>query len=227
MRNDKEIVLNLRKQGKSYNEISALMKVPKSTLSAWLKNLQWSQSIAVKLRNEATIKHIIRLEALHKIRGKHLKMVYEKAELEALDDFEQLKYHPLFVAAIMLYWGEGDKLSKYRVSISNSESALLEIFVFFLKNMCNIKEQKIKAWILAYPNMDILKTRTFWADGTGLPEENFKKTIIIAGKLKSRKLPNGVCTVTVMSSYLKRKMLIWLRCFSSELVKSSYYAGMV
>ena len=227
MRKDKEEALKLRSSGKSYNEISALLGVPKSTLSDWLKNHQWSREIGIKLAQKTRESGRIVLKELNIIRGDHLKNLYKQAEVEANEEFELLRHHPLFIAAMMIYWGEGDKLSRHRISVANTESAMLKVFVFFLKKICGLEEPKIHAWILAYPDVNIEESKRYWAKQTGLSESSFKKTMVIQGKPTTRKLTHGVCTVELNSTYFKTKMLIWLRRFSEELVSEEYYAGVV
>lgn len=164
---------------------------------------------------------------MQKIRGEHLNRLYKQAEIEAIEEFASLKYHPLFIAALMIYWGEGDKLSRSRVSVANTEPAMLRLFVYFLRNICGFTDKKIRAWILAYPDMDIEASKAYWIEKTALNEGNFRKTIVIQGKHTTRKLTNGVCTVEVSSTYFKIKMLIWLRSFANELITDKYYAGVV
>ena len=144
-----------------------------------------------------------------------------------MEEFELLIYHRLFIAAMMIYWGEGDKLSKNRISIANTEPSMLRVFVYFLKNICQFNDNKIRAWMLAYPDMDIESSKKYWIINTGLSESNFRKTILIQGKPTKRKLSNGVCTIEIGSTYFKIKMLVWLRCFSKVLITDEYYAGVV
>ncbi len=227
MRLDKEKAIKLRSTGKSYNEISKLLSVPKSTLSEWLSGHKWSQEIAKKLIKKSQERSTVVLKELDRVRGENLKILYKQAESEANEDFDVLKYHPLFIAAIMIYWGEGDKRSKHRISVVNTDPNLLKVFVYFLKKICGFKDDKIRAWILAYPDMDIEASKRYWIENTGLKESNFRKTITIKGKPTNRKLHNGVCTVELGSTYLKIKMLVWLRRFSEALVTDEYYAGIV
>ena len=49
MRDDKHIAIKLRKQEKSYSKISKELSVPKSTLSAWFSDINWSKSIKSNL----------------------------------------------------------------------------------------------------------------------------------------------------------------------------------
>lgn len=53
MRNDKAKVNQLRKQGKTYNEINRLLNIPKSTLSGWFDGLEIPEIIKRRLWSNA------------------------------------------------------------------------------------------------------------------------------------------------------------------------------
>lgn len=227
MRKDKENALELRKLGKSYLEIEKQLGVPKSTLSDWFRGQNWSKEISLSLRQKTEPLHIIRIQELNKIRGEHLKKLYDKAEREALEEFETLKYHPLFIAGLMIYWGEGNKASKSRCSIANTEPLMIKLFLQFIKNICGFNSPRIKAWLLIYPDIEEGICKNFWMQNTGLEGKDFVKSIVINGKHKTRRLPFGVCSVGVSSAYLKRKILKWIELLAKDLTKEDYIAGMV
>ncbi|MDO8579737.1 MAG: hypothetical protein Q7R72_02590 [bacterium] len=221
MRNDKEIALNLRKEGKSYKNIGKLLHIPKSTLSNWFSNLEWSDVLKKNLIEKTKSTHVAHLKDLTNIRNQNLRDLYDQAREEAVKEFHVLKSNPLFIASLMIYWGEGDKRSKYRCSVSNSESDMLRLFLLFLERICGVKKFRIKAWILAYPETDQGEALEFWSKNIGLSKDNFTKTIVILGKQTNKKLPHGVCYVTVGSAYLKIKILSWIRLLSGEIIKFS------
>ena len=64
MRHDQPKAFELRKQGKTYREIEALLDVSRSTLCNWFKNEKWSKHIK-KSNTEKQIK--INLERLKKM----------------------------------------------------------------------------------------------------------------------------------------------------------------
>ena len=66
---------------------------------------------------------------------------------EAIEDCIKLQYQPSFIAGVMLYWGEGDKVSR-TFRISNSDPLLIKIFVEFIEKICRIPKEKIRASIL-------------------------------------------------------------------------------
>lgn len=149
--------------------------------------------------------------------------VYAEAREEAKQELETHKYNPLFLAGMMLYWGEGDKATKNIVRLANSDPKLVKLFSMFLKQVCRIPTTKIKAQLLLYPGLDDESNVRFWSFATGIPIGQFTKSIYIEGRHKSRRLPNGVCTVLVSSSYFKEKVLEWLRLLPEELMNKAYY----
>lgn len=217
MRTDKEIAFKLRKSGKSFNEIKTELGIPKSTLSDWFLDQNWSNEIAINLRNKANIGHIIRIKELNKIRGKNLYKLYEEAKKEAIEDYQKLKYHPLFIAGLMIYWGEGNKASANRCGIANTEPAMIKVFMNFIFNICRISRQKTKAWILLYPDLNEKDCKNYWIHNTGLKYDDFTKSIVIKGKHKTKRLNYGVCNFGANSAYLKRKILVWIDLLAKDL----------
>lgn len=233
MRKDKAIAYKMRSAGKSYNEIRDSLKIPKATLSDWFSKIGWSHEVAKILAARVQIKHTARLVKLDAIRGRHLAQVYDQARREAAMDLDALKYNPLFIAGLMLYWGEGDKATKSQVRLANTDPELIKLFVIFLKNVCNIPDEKIGVSILTYPDIDDQSNRAYWSIISGIAETKFLKSVHIKGRHKTKRLGHGVCSVFVCSTYFKVKMLEWLKLLPEELMKLAYYenieehAGMV
>ncbi len=223
MRKDRGKAIKMRRAGKSYGEIFASLQIPKSTLSGWFVNLDWSQELKQKLRKSIQVEHTVRLKELNKLRGANLKQAYEEARKEARAEFEELKYNPLFIAGIMLYWGEGDKLTNYSTKISNTDPHLIRLYVFFLENVCRIPKEKIHANVLIYPDLNEEKCRLYWASRAHIDLSRFTKCTVIQGKNTTRPLAYGVCMVGISSTYFKAKMLEWLRLLPNELMNRGYY----
>lgn len=223
MRKDKETAIQLRKEGKSYQEIYESLHIPRSTLSDWFSKEGWSGEIKRRLTISIQEKHTVRLVGLNKIRGQHLAEAYEAAREEARKEFELLKYNPLFISGVMLYWGEGAKDPKQGVKFTNSDSKMIKFYVEFLMKSCHIPVEKIKAYILIYPDLEEKITRAYWSKMSGLPWENFTKSIVITGRRATRRLSWGVCTISISSTYFKQKMLEWIKILPGELLRRGYY----
>ena len=225
MRLDKERAATLRKRGLSYKQLMNELGIPRATLSDWFGNKKWSQEIknSLNLKNlELSRERMIRLD---KIRGRNLEQVYEKARKDAMKDFKKLKRHPLFVAGVMLYWGEGDKASRHGFRITNSDPLLIKIFLKFLRKICVNDESRIRAWILLYPDLNAGICEAYWSKQLGLDRKNFTKSITIQGRHKTKRVAYGICTLGYSSRFLKEKMLIWMSLLAKEILKER--AGIV
>jgi len=223
MRKDKEKAIEMRKMGKSYKQIHNELRIPKSTLSEWLNREEWSSKIRARLTADSAKVGIARLTDLNKIRGQHLAKAYEAARAEAKKEFELLKYDPLFISGIMLYWGEGGKDPKQALKLANSDPKMIRFYVEFLRKACQIPEEKIRAYVLIYPQIEEKTARAYWSKMANVPWENFTKTVVITGRHATRRLGWGVCTISVSNTYFKQKMLEWMRLLPEELLRNEYY----
>lgn len=213
----------MRRGGKSYRQIHQELQIPMSTLSNWLNKEDWSAKIRAHLASEATRGHVARLTELNRIRGQHLARAYEAARSEARQEFELLKYDPLFISGIMLYWGEGAKDPKQSLKFTNSDPKMIQFYVEFLVKSCGMPMEKIKAYVLIYPQIEEKTARAYWSKMANIPWENFTKTIVIQGRHATRRLGWGVCTVSVSSTYFKQKFLEWMKLLPEELLRKEYY----
>lgn len=223
MRSDKDKATELRRSGKSYKQIREELKIPLSTLSEWFSGEEWSAAIRSKLTESAQEVSTARIKELDKVRGYYLEKAYREAREEAIVEFETLKYNPLFIAGMMLYWGEGTKSARSQIRLANSDPEMIKLFLAFLEKACRIPRGKLRLAILSYPDLDEASLRRFWSFATGIPLSQFHKTMVIKGRHTTRKLTTGVCTVVVSSTYFREKFFLWLNLLPKELMKREYY----
>lgn len=225
MRKDKDKVLLLRKRGLSYRQIQERLHVPKSTLSAWLTPHEWSRNIISTLTKINATRSKIHIEKLNRTRSKALEKVYKQSELEAISEYRTLKYHPLFIAGLMLYWGEGDKSTKSssHVRLGNVDPSLLRVYLTFLLDLCGVKKEKIWVSVHIYEDLDENTCVTYWSKVLGIATNRFHKSPVLTGKHKTKRLPYGTCTIGTSSAYLKKKMLYWIEALSKDLLCDTYY----
>ena len=217
MRKDKKIAIQLRKDGLSYNAISEKLSVPKSTLSEWFSEFSWSAVIKKDLTQKAFEKSYPKLMEMSMVWKTKWEKVRENARNEAEKEFTNLAKDPLFIAGVMIYWGEGDRNLKTPVRVSNTDPEMLRIFVKFLRQICNIPVGKIKGYIVIYPDLDETTCKKYWSAKIGIEPHLFFKTQVIQGRHKTKRLTYGIGAVRVSSCQLKEKMLIWIEKFSKHL----------
>ncbi|MFA5745188.1 MAG: hypothetical protein WC887_03175 [Candidatus Paceibacterota bacterium] len=126
--NEKKRAIQLRKQGQTYGEISKKIKVSKSTLSLWLRDvkvpvefisrIQQKKLDAVKLGWEARRKE--RIDRTHRI------------TVSAQQEVKRLMSDPLWLVGVALYWAEGHKEKLWRtgtlVTFTNMDADTIILF---------------------------------------------------------------------------------------------------
>ncbi|MBI2024862.1 MAG: hypothetical protein HYT03_02130 [Candidatus Harrisonbacteria bacterium] len=217
MRKDKEKAVELRRRNKSYNEIVRALGIPKGTLAGWFKNDKGSQKVKELLDKKNRKKASIRIRKLVAINAVKWNKYYATADDEAIKEFPNLLKNPLFVAGLMLYWGEGDNKSKWVIRLSNTDHRMIALYVRFLTKTLRIKKIKIKIGLILYPDLDEQRCVSFWSRVTNIPLIQFYKTQFIRGHHPTTRLKNGICMVSFSDSYLKRKVFKWIDLFGINL----------
>jgi hypothetical protein len=112
----------------------------------------------------------------------------------------------LHMAGCMLYWGEGAK-SRNHVKFTNSDLAMLQFFIRFLRECLGVKSDDCRIRLNVYTNngMPLKEIERRWLRALELPASCLRGHSLnsyptsSSGK-KRKKLPYGVCTLTVAKS---------------------------
>ena len=189
MRDDKHIAIKLRKQGKSYTKISKELGIAKSTLSDWFSGLEWSALLKQELARKANFIARKRLRLVNKQRREMWERWRQEHRDEATYQFPLFKNNPLFLAGLMLYWGEGDSLIKNGfVRLTNTHPEMITIFTSFLRDICGTPEEKIKVQMTLYPDLKEHVCKDVWMKATNLHYSQFIKTQYIKGRHPTKRL---------------------------------------
>lgn len=211
MRKDQEKAFELRRSGKSYSDITKVLGVPKSTLATWFKNEEWSIEIRDRLGREQSLSFPKKLQAIIKANKERWAKIHQNYRNQAKKEFPKLKDRPLFIAGLMLYWGEGDKgLKGSQVKLANTDPTMIRIFYAFLKDVMAVPAEKIYIRLLLYPDLLDNVQKNFWSRATGVPFSQFKNSIYIQARHPTKRLSYGVCNIYVSSREFKEKIMTWL-----------------
>ena len=211
MTHNREFAMSLRKKGKSYKEIVRLTGIPKSTLSGWFTHYQWSDSIRKrlsKIQNENARKRMIEITDRARERRNALYQGYRE---DAQRQFKEFFEDSLFVAGLMLYWGEGDnKLSNGKIRISNSDPMVLKYFLRFVNKYLPSISSRIKMSLVLYPDLRDMPSKKYWSEKVGIPLDHFMKSQYIEGRSSKRRLPYGTAQIYICSTAHKHQLLEWI-----------------
>lgn len=211
-------IIELRRKNKSYKEIVEILSISKSTVSYWMSNNKESQKIKNILTKRNAIKSKKRIKKIIESSKKKWEKWRKEAERQAKKDFPILFKNPIFIAGLMIYWGEGDSKSKNPLRITNTDQRMINIYISFFKKILLIPDEKIRLGLILYPDLSDNKCKKFWIKNTSLKENNFMKTQYIKGYHPTKRLSNGICMVVVNSRQQKIKMLQWIDLFAKKFI---------
>ena len=96
--------------------------------------------------------------------------------------------------ALMLYWAEGAKTSKWNVDFTNSNSQMALIFLTALRKIYRVNESRLRILLYCYPNQNVNLLLTHWSILLSIPKAQFTKPYIRKkfDPQKKNKMPNGL-----------------------------------
>lgn len=217
MRKDKHLAIQMRRQNKSYNEISRTLGIPMGTLSGWFINDRLSQKTKKELTQLAltqTLKRVKQWVATNQARWEKWR---GEAREDATREFIKLYKNPLFVAGLMLYWAEGDSKLGNPCRFTNTDPRMISLYIRFLLRILNVPKEKLRVAIILYPDLSEKNCLNFWSKITDMPLSQFYKTQFIKGRHPTARLSNGICMITCCSRQLKEKITVWIDLLSKKL----------
>ncbi len=196
----KVIAMKLRRQGLTYSEIQKRLhvKIPKSTLSFWVSDLDLPASYNKKIRilNEHSRKKAIKAK----------RKIFEKQLANLITINDQLTNFALQnkdvqkIILAILYFGEGSKWISHRgLSLGSSDSLIIRLYCKLLRNVYNIDTDVLRARISYRADQDIAELTRFWSKMTGIPKNHFYKTKCdprTIGKMTKNLEYKGVCVIS-------------------------------
>ena len=195
---DRERARVLRSQGKSYSEIKQALGISKSTLSGWLQDMPLSTDQIRQLR-DLNPRRIEKFRAtMEKKRQVRLQEVARRTKKE----LGTISKRELLVGGLYLYWGEGLKAARGRIGIANTDPAVLQTFIEWLR-LLDISKEKMAVKLHLYTDMNIDVETKYWSSLLSIPQKQFRKPYIKASKLSGLTYKNGyghgTCNVLVES----------------------------
>lgn len=207
----------MRLQGQSYNEINKIIKVPKSTLSGWLKDVSLSLEHKLRLHKKLGFNFIKR----NKEQTIHAQKRAKDGREEGKKEIKDLSDEDLCIIGAALYWAEGYKRLKIRdgreitahiVGLTNSDPEIVFAFILFLKRILQIPTEKIFVEMRLFKHNDPEEAIEYWMKASGLPRSQFKKPMYpissaSKGIRPKNRLPYGTVQVIVSDTKLFHRVI--------------------
>ena len=218
----KATAVELRLKGNSIRDIEKSLKIPRSTLSGWLKNItltdvqqnklkqNWINAL-VKARQKAVIWHNQQKELRLRTAQEEASIVLSKINTEDTSIIE--------LTLAMLYLGEG--LKNNATVLGNSNPLILKFFISALMKIYKLDIDKIKCELHLRADQNPLRIKKFWAKELNLPLSSFTSISIDKRTVGSPtyKTYNGVCILQCGNIAIQRRLIYLSKLFCEKLAR--------
>ncbi len=180
-------------QGKSAREIGEAVGLSTSAIMKILKKN------GIKLRNH--------------VEAAYLKSNPNGDPFEILEDLTPEEDH-LKAMALGLYASHGNLKNNSSVKFTNSNPAIVKIFMKFLRVICGVPQDKIKASLITYPDVSTKMAKDFWSRFLDLPKMQFSKTTVLKyrnGSSSKKHSSYGMLALYVHNSKLLTIITDWVK----------------
>ncbi|MFC1402474.1 MULTISPECIES: hypothetical protein [Streptacidiphilus] len=166
----------LRRAGRTYDEIQDALGVSKSSVSLWVRDLprparrqggeqrrQYMQDICWAPRRE--------------LRENERKITKAAAARE----IGEMTDREIFIAGIGLYWAEGNKDKSYarreRVNFVNSDPNMIRVFLAWL-DLVGVDRSRLRFAVQIHESADVEAAEGYWRELVGAASTSFCKTTL-------------------------------------------------
>ena len=210
----KERAIRLRKRGYSLKEIAGQLKIMKSTVSLWVRNIDLNEIAKARLLTKIKAGQFAAGESKRKKVRNQMEDYYRSATTalkgRKLDDISSK------LLCAMIYWCEGAKNHYAGVRFTNSDPNLIKSFLHLLRKSFVIDEKKFRVCIHLHKYHDPAKQLDFWSQITNIKKSQFIKPYQKPNTGKRiREGYQGCATIYYHSNDLARRLLMFARAFLS------------
>ena len=216
---------DLRGHGWSLGEISLKMKIPKNTLSGWVKDIQLTKSQVRRIKE----KEIASRSRGRAIAAKLLREKMDKWKEEIRNKakhFGQLTLKNPEIGKLicgLLYLCEGAKYPSTRcLKLANADPTVIYFFINALRKHFHICESKLRISIGYRYDQNLKELIDFWSNLTKIPKTQFlnsKPDVRTRKNATLRKDYRGICKII----YYDTSLQFELQSIGEIIIKNGVY----
>ncbi len=199
----KEKARQMRREGKSLNEIVAVLKVSKASASVWVRDIKLSadQREFLVQRQKEFVSNLNR-EGKGGSQANRQNAIQQRIAYQQEGREHARRNDVLHEMGCILYWAEGAK-ARNSIIFVNSDPNMMVLFVHFLRQCLNVTDDKIRLKLHCHTdNVDEQHSmKQYWLDLLNLKNDCFGKVMVIqGGKTRTLRHHNGICTIEIGST---------------------------
>lgn len=200
----KETAIKMRESGKSLNDITYSLSVPKTTIYYWIKH--------IPLKRNKLKPNIEKMVTANKSKWQQL---YDDAYNRGVEIFNSRKNDDVFKCFIILFMAEGYRKSTNTVELVNTSPSLIKLAVNVMSQFCNT----LKFKVFYHADRDINKIIRYWCDELDIIPSQIKLQLKHGNSLNNRSLAcdNGIMHVYAFDYKFRHMLRAWSDLLSNEL----------
>jgi transcriptional regulator with XRE-family HTH domain len=169
----REAARELRRQGRTYDEIVAELGVSKSSVSLWVRDLP---------KPPPRAEHMAMMrEARWGPYRRERDLVRQQTKDAAAREIGRMTDRELFLVGVGLYWAEGAKSKPYCVReetvFINSDPDMITLYLAWL-GVLGVERDRLRFAVSIHESADVAAAERFWADLVGVDVGLFQKTVL-------------------------------------------------
>ncbi|MDD4893915.1 MAG: hypothetical protein PHW54_01195 [Candidatus Omnitrophica bacterium] len=200
---------NLRGQGWSLGEIGLKIRIPKNTLSGWVKDIKLSEKQKERIRQKIISSGAIGRPLAVKTNREKMEKWKERIKARVKHFGKYALNNPETGKLIcgLLYLCEGAKYPASRfLHFGNSESGIIYFFINLLRKSYSIDENKLRFSISYRYDQNYEDLKNYWSNLIGVPKSkclNSKPDTRTKGKPTQKKDYKGICRIIYYDTSLQ------------------------
>lgn len=209
----------MRKRGMSYDVITRALGVPKSTLSSWLGRHPYMPSNGRRQREHLARIRLIAAEAKRAQRQSWINASRHNGAQEA-KKFSLTPQVNAKALLAMLYWAEGSKSDRDRLTFANTDPVLSGFYLSLLRTAYAIDEKRLHIRIHIHYYHSPKETLNFWSKLLHVPLSQFEQIYVKKRSTRKRFRQNfqGICFIKYFDQKIREELLALGRTLAERIV---------
>jgi hypothetical protein len=191
----------------SLDEIAERLALPKTTVYYWIRDLPLGRPRRFSRHGNPTL------------RARHAAL-RAAAQVQGCLEFDTLAADPTFRDFVCLYIAEGSKRNRNRVSVGNSDPAVIAVCTRWIRRFAR---NPVTFSIQYHADQDLREITKFWGAQVGAAPEAIRlQRKSNSGQLAGRSWRSryGVLTVTAEDTLLRARLQGWIDCLRKQWLDS-------
>lgn len=211
---------HMRQKGASLHEIASKLRVAKSSVSTWVRDIHLTQSQTKFLAHSMHTREVVKKRVATRLAHENARRTFTIQEHKKFVPGKRMTPENLLILGTALYWAEGGKSHKNRsFNFTNSDPIMIKVMRVFLKNICKVPGEKLRGHIHIHAHLNKQKAERYWSAISQIPRSQFYKTTQVinrASRDTRDTLPHGTFSIQIGSTNLFLKMLAWIEAVSER-----------